>query len=50
MIDVIDTAAEQRWTAWKVEGARRDAVRADRMRKVFATLALTSVLWLLWRL
>jgi hypothetical protein len=48
--DVLEVAAEQRWTAWKLEGARLDARRAGRMRIVFAALVLASVLWLVWRL
>jgi hypothetical protein len=48
--DVLDAAAEQRWTAWKLEGARRESVRAGRMRKVFAALGIISVVWLFWRL
>jgi hypothetical protein len=50
MIDVLDVAAEQRWTAWKIEGARLEAIRASRMRKVFVTVGLASILWLLWSL
>lgn len=49
-MDVIDADVEKRWTAWKLEGARLDALRAGRMRKLFTTLGITSVLWLLWRL
>lgn len=37
VMDVIDAAVEKRWTAWKLEGARLEAVRASRMRK-FTTL------------
>jgi hypothetical protein len=50
VMDVIDADVEKRWTAWKLEGARLEAVRASRMRKLFTTLGITSVLWLLWRL
>lgn len=50
MTDVVDIAAEQRWTAWKIEGARLDAIRASRMRAVFATAGIASILWLLWSL
>jgi hypothetical protein len=50
VMNVIDVDIEKRWTAWKLEGARLDAIRASRMRKLFMTMGLTSVLWLLWRL
>ena len=49
-MDVIDADVEKRWTAWKREGARLEAIRASRMRKLFTTLGVSSVLWLLWRL
>ena len=49
-MDVIDAEVEKRWMAWKLEGARLEALRASRMRKWFTTLGITSVLWLLWRL
>jgi hypothetical protein len=48
--DGIGAAAEQRWTAWKIEGARLDVVRADRMRQLFVAAGLAPMLWLLWRL
>ena len=48
VMNVIDV--ERRWTAWKLDGARRDAIRASRMQKVFTTLGITAVVWLLWRL
>jgi hypothetical protein len=48
--NVIDVAAEQRWNAWKIEGARLDVVRASRLRKLFTTVGFASGLWLLWRL
>lgn len=38
-------AAEQRWTAWKLEGAQQDAARTIRMRVVFAVLSLAPVAW-----
>lgn len=50
MTDVVDVAAEQRWTAWKLEGARLEAIRASRMRTLFTTVVVASVLWLLWSL
>ena len=50
VIDVIDEAAEQRWTAWKLDAARRDVLRARWMRKLFAALVLAPAVWLLWRL
>lgn len=50
VMNVIDVEVEKRWTAWKLEGARLDAIRASRMRKLFTTLGISSVLWLLWRL
>lgn len=46
---IID-AAEQRWTAWKHEGARQDAARTIRMRVVFAVLSLAPVVWFASRL
>lgn len=45
--DVIDLAAEQRWTRWKLEGRRLDAVRAGRVRILFAAAGVASTLWLL---
>lgn len=50
MTDVVDVAAEQRWTAWKAEGARQDARRTSRMRNVFLTAGIAAILWLLWSL
>jgi hypothetical protein len=48
--DIVDVAAEQRWTAWKAEGARLDARRASRMRNVFMTAGIAAIVWLLWSL
>lgn len=48
--DVLDVAAEQRWTRWKLEGARLEAIRAGRMRKLFAAVGLASIVWLLLNL
>lgn len=42
-MEVIDVAAEQRWTAWKLEGARLEAMRAIRMRKLFTTDAARAL-------
>lgn len=50
MTDVVDAAAEQRWIAWKTEGARLDAIRAIRVRNVFVTAGIAAILWLLWSL
>ncbi|HEX6162979.1 MAG TPA: hypothetical protein VFZ31_06430 [Vicinamibacterales bacterium] len=50
MTEVVDIAAEQRWTAWKTEGARLDAIRAGRMRTLFATVGFAAIGWLLWSL
>ena len=48
--DVIDLAAEQRWTRWKLEGRRLDAVRAGRVRILFAAAGVASIAWLLLNL
>jgi hypothetical protein len=48
--DHVDAAAEQRWTAWKTEGARVEAIRAGRMRTLFMTVATCGIVWLLWSL
>ena len=48
--ELIDVAAEQRWTAWKTEGARLEAIRAGRMRALFTTVGIGVVVWLLWSL
>ena len=48
--EIIDVAAEQRWTLWKLEGARRDAIRAGRMHKVFVAAGFACVVFILWRL
>jgi hypothetical protein len=48
--DILDAAAEQRWTDWKLDNARLEAIRAGRMRIVFTVVGLASVLWLLWSL
>ena len=50
MTDLVDVAAEQRWTAWKIEGARLEKIRAGRMQKLFTMAGLGSILWLIWRL
>jgi hypothetical protein len=47
---ILDAAAEQRWADWKTDNARLEAIRAGRMRKVFTTVGLASILWLLWSL
>lgn len=49
MTDIIDDAAEQRWSDWKSEGARRDLNRSGRMQKLFIALVIAPVLWLIWR-
>ena len=49
-MEVVDVAAEQRWTTWKLEAARLDTLRAARMHQLFAVVFLAPVLWLLWRL
>jgi hypothetical protein len=49
MTDVLDLGAAGRWTAWKIENARLEAIRAGRMRKVFATVGL-AIVWRLWSL
>ena len=46
----LDVAAEQRWNAWKIEGARLEVIRAGRMRKLFTAVGVALVLWLLWSL
>jgi hypothetical protein len=48
-MDVIEADVEKRWAAWKLERTRLDAIRASRTRKLFTTLAVASVLWLLSR-
>ena len=50
MTDFIDVAAEQRWTAWKTEGARLEAIRASRMRALFMAVGIGGIAWLLWSL
>jgi len=50
MTNVLDVAAEGRWTAWKIEGARLEAIRAGRMRILFMTVGIASVLFLFWSL
>ena len=45
---MIDAAAEQRWTAWRLQGVRRDAVRVERMRALFVVALLAPMLWLIW--
>ena len=50
MSHLLDAAADQRWTDWKIEGARLDAIRAGRMRKLWTTVGIVSVVWLLWSL
>lgn len=50
MTGIVDVAAEQRWTAWKLEGARLDVRRANRMRTLFLTAGLAAIVWLLWSL
>lgn len=50
MTDVLDLGAEGRWTAWKIENARLEAIRASRMRKLFTTAGVAAILWLLWSL
>ena len=50
MTDILDVAAEQRWADWKIEGARLEAIRAGRMRKLFTAMGAASILWLLWSL
>jgi prophage tail gpP-like protein len=49
VMDVIEADVEKRWAAWKFERTRLDAIRASRTRKLFTTLAVASVLWLLSR-
>ena len=49
-MNTFDAAAEQRWTAWKLEGGRADGIRANRMRQLFIVIGLAPVLWLLWSL
>ena len=49
MIDVIDDVeSEKRWTAWKLNGARLEAIRAGRMRKVFMAVGVATAAWLIW--
>lgn len=48
MIPVIaDATAEQRWNAWKRDGAIREIARKDRMRKLLAAICFGAVIWLL---
>ena len=48
MIPVIaDATADQRWNAWKRDGAIREIARKDRLRKLLAALGFGAVVWLL---
>jgi len=42
-----ESTADQRWDAWKKDGARLEQLRKDRMRNLFAAVCFGGVIWLL---
>ena len=39
---------EQRWTRWKMDGARLDQRRKERLRSLVATVCLAAAGWIIW--
>jgi hypothetical protein len=44
----LDTTEEQRWTKWKLDGARLDLRRKERMRSLIAAICLAAAGWIIW--